>query len=90
MKRPLRTEDRNDVQFVPGLFIPLAVNAWDGSNGEHDLIMSLSTWHFVHLEDATPWSVYLYAALAFLLTAALGFGLMRKAEREPAKPGEGA
>jgi hypothetical protein len=78
------------VQFVSGVFIPLAVNAWDRSNGEHGLIMSLSTWHYVLLEAATPWSVYLYVALAFLVTGALGFGLMRKAERESAKPGEGA
>jgi DMSO reductase family type II enzyme heme b subunit len=83
MKRPLATETRNDVQFVSGVFIPFTVNAWDGSNGEHGLIMSLSTWHYVLLEAATPWSVYLYAALAFLVTGALGFGLMRKAESEP-------
>ncbi len=86
---PFTTEDRGDVQFVSGVFIPLAVNAWDGSNGEHGLIMSLSTWHYVLLEAATPWSVYLFSVLAFLVTAALGFGLMRKAERGSEKPGEG-
>jgi DMSO reductase family type II enzyme heme b subunit len=83
MKRPLTTEERSDVQFTSGVFIPLAVNAWDGSNGEHGLIMSVSTWHYVLLEGATPLSVYLFSALAFLVTGALGFGLMRKAEREP-------
>jgi DMSO reductase family type II enzyme heme b subunit len=90
MKRPLVTEDRNDVQFASGVFIPLALNAWDGSNGEHGLIMSLSTWQYVVLEAAIPLRVYLYSALAFLVTGALGFGLMRQAERQPAKPGEGA
>ena len=89
MKRPLATEDRNDVQFTSGVFIPLAVNAWDGSNGEHGLIMSLSTWHYVLLEAGTPLSVYLYGALAFLVTGAFGFGLMRKVEKEPFEPGEG-
>jgi DMSO reductase family type II enzyme heme b subunit len=84
MKRPLATEDRNDVQFPSGVFVPLAVNAWDGSNGEHGLIMSVSTWHYVFLEAATPFSVYIYSALAFLVVGALGFGLMRKAEREGA------
>ncbi len=79
----LTTEERNDVQFTPGVFIPLAINAWDGSNGEHGLIMSVSTWHYVLLEGATPLSVYLFSALAFLVAGALGFGLMRKAEREP-------
>jgi len=82
MKRPLVTDDRNDVQFVPGKFIPLAVNAWDGSNGEHGLIMSLSTWHYVFIETPTPLSVYAYTVAAVLVTGALGFWLMRRAERE--------
>ncbi|HJP21282.1 MAG TPA: ethylbenzene dehydrogenase-related protein [Alphaproteobacteria bacterium] len=82
MKRPLRTEDKNDVQFEAGRFIPLALNAWDGSNGEHGLIMSLSSWYYVFLEAPTPISVYLYTILAILISGALGFWLMRKAEAE--------
>ena len=84
LKRPLTTEDKTDVQFVAGKFIPLAVNAWDGSNGEHGLIMSLSTWHYVFIEAPTPLRVYVYAALAVLIVGGLGFWLMRKAEREDA------
>jgi hypothetical protein len=84
MKRPLRTEDKNDVQFEAGRFIPLSLNAWDGSNGEHGLIMSLSSWHYVFLEAPTPISVYLYTILAILITGGLGFWLMRKAEAEDA------
>jgi DMSO reductase family type II enzyme heme b subunit len=84
MKRPLRTEDKNDVQFEAGRFIPLSLNAWDGSNGEHGLIMSLSSWYYVFLEAPTPISVYLYTILAILITGGLGFWLMRKAEAEDA------
>ncbi len=69
------------------MFIPLAVNAWDGSNGEHDLIMSLSTWYFVLLEAPMPARVYVLTVLAFLLTGALGFWLVRLAERENRRPG---
>ncbi|MFQ5624664.1 MAG: ethylbenzene dehydrogenase-related protein, partial [Paracoccaceae bacterium] len=58
MKRPLNTGDKNDVQFETGVFIPMSVNAWDGSNGEHGLIMSLSSWYYVVLEAPTPASVY--------------------------------
>ena len=58
MKRPRITEDKNDVQFVAGKFIPMSMNAWDGSNGEHGLIMSLSTWYYVFLETPTPMKVY--------------------------------
>ncbi len=82
MKRPLKTDDKNDVQFERGIFIPMALNAWDGSNGEHGLIMSLSTWYFVFLEAPTPMSVYAYALLAFLTTGGLGFWLRRKANNE--------
>ena len=82
MKRPLKTADKNDVQFNKGVFIPMSVNAWDGSNGEHGLIMSLSTWYYVVLEAATPISVYIYAALAFLVIGGLGIFLMRKVENE--------
>ncbi len=82
MKRPLNTGDKNDVQFEKGIFIPVSVNAWDGSNGEHDRIMGLSTWYFVFIEAPTPMSVYAYAVLAFMLTGGLGLWLKRKAENE--------
>jgi len=85
MKRPLKTGDKNDVQFEKGVFIPMSLNAWDGSNGEHGLIMSLSTWHYVFLEAPTPISVYLYTILAFLAVGGLGIWLMRKAENEEEK-----
>ncbi len=90
MKRPLITDDKRDVQFVEGKFIPVSVNAWDGSNGEHGMIMSLSTWHYVFMEAATPVRVYLYAVLAVIVTGLLGFWLMRKAEQEVSPEPESA
>lgn len=78
MKRPLTTKDENDIQFKKGKFIPFTLNAWDGSNGEHGKIMSVSSWHYVLLELPTPMKVYLYA---FLSIAGLGIGevlLIRK------------
>jgi DMSO reductase family type II enzyme heme b subunit len=82
MKRPLITDDRNDVQFVKGQFIPMALNAWDGSNGEHGLVMSLSSWYSVIIEAPIPNSVYIYTLLAILITAALGIWFTRKAQAE--------
>ncbi|MFV2092408.1 MAG: ethylbenzene dehydrogenase-related protein [Hyphomicrobiales bacterium] len=79
IKRSLATEDKNDVQFEAGKFIPLALNAWDGSNGEHGLIMSLSSWYFVFIDVATPISVYIYTVLAFLVIGGAGVWLTRKA-----------
>ena len=82
LKRPLKTNEKGDVQFRRGVFIPMAVNAWDGSNGEHGLIMSLSSWHYVILEAPTPFSVYLFPVLAFLGAGGLGLWLARKITRD--------
>jgi hypothetical protein len=60
----------------------MSMNAWDGSNGEHGLIMSLSTWHYVLIETPTPMNVYVYAVLAALAAGALGYWLVRQAEQE--------
>lgn len=80
MKRPLKTEDKNDVQFEAGKFIPMSANGWDGSNGEHGLIMSVSSWHYVFIEAPTPISVYIFTALGFLITGGLLVWGARKAE----------
>lgn len=78
MKRPLSTPDKNDIQFEMGKFIPMAFNAWDGSNGEHGIIMSLSSWHYVYLETPTPAKVYAYAGLGIMLAGLAEFWLVRK------------
>lgn len=82
MKRPLVTEDKNDVQFTPGVFIPLSLNAWDGSNGEHNNIMSLSTWYSVVLEQPAPFSLYLKVLLAILAAGLIEVWLVRKAKSQ--------
>ncbi len=81
MKRPLTTDDRSDVQFTTGQFIPMSVNIWDGSNGEHGLLMSLSSWYFVVLEGSIPVSVYIYALIAGLVTLSLTIYLLKFANR---------
>ena len=83
MKRPLLTEDKIDVQFIPGKFIPVAINAWDGSNGEHRLIMSLSSWYFLVLETPTPLAPFIYAGLAIFFTGLFGVWLTRRAQLKP-------
>ncbi|MEE8433147.1 MAG: ethylbenzene dehydrogenase-related protein [bacterium] len=67
MTRPLATENkRGDIQFKPGRLIPIAFNVWDGSNGEHGLIMSLSAWSFLALEAPVPLSLFWLTALVVL------------------------
>jgi mono/diheme cytochrome c family protein len=79
MTRPLLTDDSNDVQFHRGQFIPMSINVWDGSNGEHGLLMSLSSWYFVVLEGSIPLSTYFYALIAGVMTLLLGLYLQRLA-----------
>ncbi len=78
MKRPLTTSDKNDIQFEKGKFIPFALNAWDGSNGEHGLAMSISSWSYVLLETPTPTHVYLYAFLSMALVGGVEVWLVRR------------
>ena len=77
MKRPLQTEDLNDTQFEKGKMIPMALNAWDGSNGEHGMIMSLSAWSFLYLDVPAPDSLYWYALLVIAVIAGLLLLFMR-------------
>ena len=86
--RPLVTEDEGDLDFVTGEAIPMAFFAWDGDNGESGTRGAVSSWYFLFLEDATPVTVYVAPALAMVLTAALGFlvvGRAQKKEREGAE-----
>ncbi|MBI4745738.1 MAG: c-type cytochrome [Deltaproteobacteria bacterium] len=78
MKRPLRSEGKNDVQFEKGKFMPFSLNAWDGSNGENGLIMSLSTWNYIVMEAPVPVTVYLYILLGIILAGGIEWWLVKK------------
>lgn len=80
MRRPRLTEDNNDVQFEQGKFIPLSINAWDGSNGEHGLIMSLSSWYYVTLPAPATAAPFVYGGLVFLLSGFFGIWMTRRAQ----------
>ncbi|MGR3318470.1 MAG: c-type cytochrome [Candidatus Anammoxibacter sp.] len=67
IKRSLFTEDKNDIQFEKGKFIPVSFQAWDGSNSEEGSRMSLSTWNYLVLEAGTPVSVYIYTGIFIII-----------------------
>jgi DMSO reductase family type II enzyme heme b subunit len=68
LKRTLTTNGKNmDVQFVRDAFIPIALNAWDGSNGDVGLKKAISAWHYLRLETATSLSLYAYILIAILV-----------------------
>jgi DMSO reductase family type II enzyme heme b subunit len=88
MKRKRMTDDRGDVQFPKGQFIPLALNAWDGSNGEHGRVMSLSSWYNVLLEAPVPVTVYIYTVLAFFITGVFGMWMVKKVREDDGAEGD--
>lgn len=85
IKRPLQTDDKNDIQFEKGKFIPFSLNVWDGSNGEHNLLMSLSTWNYVILESSVPITVYLYALLGIIGIGGIEWWLVKKVKGQKQK-----
>ncbi len=81
--RALTTEDKGkDIQFELGRLIPIAFNAWDGSNGERGLKMSISSWYYLLLETSTPFSVYLYALIGILLAVGFEMWLIRRLRKK--------
>lgn len=81
MKRPLATKNSNDTQFEKGKFIPFSLNAWDGSNGEHGLLMSLSTWNYVMLTAPVPITVYMFTILGVAGTVLVELWLVKKMKK---------
>ncbi len=75
LTRALATPDTaNDVQLETGRAIPVAFFAWEGSSGEHDARMAVSTWYFLALDRPTPASVVVSPVIA--MAVALGLGML--------------
>lgn len=51
MKRALKTDDPNDVQFTQGATIPVAFAVWDGNNVERNGMKGISTWFTAQLPE---------------------------------------
>ena len=72
IKRSLNTNDKDlDIQFREEAFIPLALNVWDGSNGDLGLRKGISAWYYLRLEAPPSKSRYIYIFIALLF----GFNL---------------
>ncbi|MBI4560500.1 MAG: c-type cytochrome, partial [Candidatus Rokubacteria bacterium] len=82
MIRTLAPKDaEKDVTFEVGKLIPFAVQAWDGSNGEKGMMMSLSSWNFLVLEAGPRVAVFLYTALGIGVVGLLEWWLIRRVRR---------
>ncbi len=82
VKRSLTTEDkRNDVQFTPGVFIPIAFSAWDGANGDVKTKRAISTWYTFVLDPVPSNRRFVYPPLIALISVGLLFGLRSSVRR---------
>ncbi len=78
LSRPLSTGDPEDIELRSGEFIPIAFQAWEGSNGETGTRMALSSWYSLVLEETTSTTALLYAGLAAVVVIAGEVVLMRR------------
>jgi DMSO reductase family type II enzyme heme b subunit len=80
--RKLATADSTGrLQFVPGRAIPMALFAWDGSNGESGTKMSVGSWVGIYLGEPARAGTYGWPLLAVLSTGGLGLLVVVRAQR---------
>jgi DMSO reductase family type II enzyme heme b subunit len=69
------------VSFTPGEPLPMAFYAADGTDGEDTVRGAVSSWYAIYLDVPTPPRVFVAPIVAVMLTAGLGFGIVRLAQR---------
>ncbi len=80
MTRPLATDDaENDLQLFEGVYIPIAVAAWDGSNGESGTKHTLTPWYWLLLKPRAGSAPYVMAFAVFGLALGGQFWWARNA-----------
>ena len=81
VKRALKTEDKKDLQLEPGVFVPIAFSAWDGSNGDIDTKRTMTGWYTFVLEPVPSSRRFVYPPLIAILSVGLLFGLRAFVQR---------
>lgn len=80
IKRSLVTQDQqNDLQFQPGVFIPVSFMVWDGDNGETGARMAVSSWYYLTIEKSATAGLFVYIPLAVLAAVGIEVLARRKA-----------
>lgn len=80
-RRAVDAGSETALSFPEGVAVPMALFAWDGSNGESGKRAAVSSWYFVILEEPTSNAIYVAPLVAMLLTGGLGFLGFRRARR---------
>ena len=81
VKRPLKTDDKKDLQLDPGVFVPIAFSAWDGANGDVGAKRVITSWYTFALEPVPSSRRFVYPPLIALLSVGLLFGLRAVVQR---------
>jgi DMSO reductase family type II enzyme heme b subunit len=80
IKRPLASKDANRLAFRPGVFTPIAFQAWDGGAGETGAKMSLTSWYYLRLEEPQSNRRFVIPPVVALLTLAAMLLVVRVAQ----------
>jgi DMSO reductase family type II enzyme heme b subunit len=81
IKRPLASKDANRLTFQPGVFTPIAFQAWDGGAGESGTKMSLTSWYYLRLEEPQSNRRFVIPPVVALFTLAAMLLVVRVAVR---------
>ena len=81
VKRALRTDDKKDLQLDPGVFVPIAFSAWDGSNGDVGTKRVMTSWYTFVLEPVPSSRRFVYPPLIAVLSLGLLVGLRAAVQR---------
>jgi len=80
MKRPLASKDAARTEFRPGVFTPVAFQAWDGGAGEAGPKMSLTSWYYLRLEEPESSRRFVLPPVVAILTLAAMLLVVRVAQ----------
>jgi DMSO reductase family type II enzyme heme b subunit len=83
MKRPLVAQGTERPAFRPGVFTPVAFQAWEGGAGETGPKMALTSWYYLRLEEPPSNRKFFIPPVVALLTFAV-LGLIVRAARSRA------
>jgi hypothetical protein len=79
MKRALAVPGTERPTFRPAVFIPVAIQAWDGGAGEAGTRMSLTSWYYLRLEEPQSNRKFVIPPVVALLTLAAMVLIVRAA-----------
>lgn len=86
VKRPRKVPKEQGLSLEPGVFVPTAFSAWDGSNGDEGSKRSVSSWYYLLLEPKRHKALYAAPALAFFLVGGLEFWFFKRRRRTRGGP----